>query len=201
MALNLVDCTSQKSKLHPLDVVERELWPAPSKKDAMAQYWGWLADWGVALMLTAGMVNVWLEFIGPLSFLQLSSEASQVFEESSQYLTWIVAPIMHFCLNHLCLANLGQTFGQRLFGIAVSGAEKSLSWEESMLYSGGQTVSCVSFGTTVFLIDQLVGTHTTTASWQHWNFSVHARAETNTSVDLVKQAEANTPAQDFQKAA
>lgn len=202
MALNLLEAAQNKTKLHSLDVIERDLWDAPQKYARFSQWMAWACDWVVAGSISASLVEGWSNFIAPLTYFQLPYSMEDNFLETALKLPRILTPVIHFALSYLTLAHQGQTFGQKLFGVQVSGETSSLSWQEALYQALGTTVASVTAGFSVFWVDQLALTQTTTTAWGHWHFT-HAHAPLEAApIDLVAQAQSHSAfEEDFKLAA
>lgn len=199
-APSLIKFVQKNQRIQALHLVDRELLPAPIECNKTALLFAWLWDWGLALMVGSALITAWMEFLNQLVLPFVSPFAQDTFMGSADSLTWIVAAFTHFALGFAGLCADGSSFGMRVFKHVVSSEENSLSWQEAMLYAAGSTVSLVTAGLGIFLLDRLALTSTQTTEFYHWQFG-QASAQVHTTVPSLVSGLVTVGTEEFKQAA
>lgn len=192
MPLSLVKLAQSRQALHPYHLVDPELLPAPVRRQRSSLYFAWMWDWTMAMAVAAGLTSAWMEFLSPLVFPFISHQSQLNFTGSSDWMVWIVAPLVHFALAYWGVSTTGQTVGLQFFSHRVSDEKNALTWQQSLMWALGSTVSVVGLGIPALKLDELVHTTTMTEQHFHWQFQKELTGPEKT-VDLLAQLEEEAP--------
>lgn len=184
MVPNLLKLSEEQVPLHQLYLVDPSARPAPVQQNKGALYFAWLWDFGLAFLISNSLIFAWLELLGQLVYPFVSPDAQRAFEGSADSMTIILTALTHACLTFSALNASGQTFGMRIFKHRVTSGAETLSWQQSLLWACGSTVSLASAGLTSLLLDRLSLTSTVTEEHFHWSF-VTAPVTLQSAPDLV----------------